>query len=162
MLWGGVGGVGILSIAAIWVETKSQMSSGGGWVSMWTWQFQFNDILPVRRLISLPEAARIAYERTRGTMTGYVAERMMDRPDVLGYYFHALTGMDGVTLYGTHPPSTRREPVPASELSSGVFIDGGSAFRRHGQKHAEFANLQIKRADLRRYIRHAKASDIDG
>lgn len=160
VLWGGSGFVLIGLLLGARELHKTNPSSAGRWLPMWSIEFRPKSIYPYRRLIPLGEAARIAYEETRGTVTAMVAERMSDKGEVLRYYTHALTLLEGVTLYGVHPPSTKQEPVPASLLKSGVFTDDGSAFRHHHEKLPEYAELMILKADLRRYIRKAKKEDF--
>ena len=153
---GFVVGVGLIAWGVIGTaRDRKQKPPIPKWRSMWSIDFRAQGIVPFRRLLPLGEAARIAYEKLRGTKVGRIAEGI-NRDDPIGYYLHALAGMDGVTIYGSRLPSTVLEPIAATELKSGSFVDGGSAFLQIYSDTPAFVNLAIKKVDLRQYIRETK------
>jgi hypothetical protein len=66
----------------------------------------------------MPEAALIAYERTRKTGLAGMAEHMAEKPnDVLGVYAHAIK--DAVPIYGKKPPARQFETKSPAKSRAG-------------------------------------------
>jgi hypothetical protein len=114
-----------------------------------------------RRLIPLQDAARIAYEETRGNLVGHVAESIMEQPErVLGYYMQALK--KHALLFGKRPPSQQMEAIDSREIKgSGVDrLEQSAVIYRFGREGRPlYTDVAVRRKDLRGYIRWAKAQD---
>ena len=157
--WGGLGlGLALIALgmsSGLRGKSKSVLPR---WQPMWSVRIVRRDRLPFRRIVPLGDAARTAYEQTQGTMMAKVAERL-SKQDVLGYFLHALTGLEGVQIFGTRPHSTKLEPITSDSFNSGSFTDGGSTFKLYGQDQPRYTNLAIKKSDVRRFVRKTKTND---
>ena len=155
-IWGIVfwAGIAVIAGAVVWgFWSHAQAKKQTRWLRMWDARFDRRDTWPYRRVVPMEEAARIAYEQTRDTLSAKAAER--DAESILGYYATAL--WDGVTnLYGVRPPSTKLELVPDIEANRCGFIDDGAAIKRHGAKEVLYDKLYFKKSDLRRRIKELK------
>ena len=125
------------------------------WRPMWSLRFERADPWPLRRLIPMTEAVKIAYEQTRGYEAARYAESV--NPDhVLSYYAHALFD-GGSVLYGKHPPSRELEPIPDIENRRCRFSDDQSALQRHADDSNLYEDIHIKLSDLHRRIKELRA-----
>lgn len=102
--------------------------------------------------VSLPIAARIAYEEARAhdTIWAHAAERLaVDKTPagILDYFAGYIAGE--AQVYGRRPPSTRTEPIVKLQAQSGTFSGGAQSLRLRDQVGTEYVDLQIARKDLR-------------
>lgn len=115
--------------------------------------------LPRFGLLPFGEAARRAYEETRHTEAGRIAEKLNEE-DVLGYFRQALKDHRGAKFYGTHPPSQKMEPIAAEDLEHGTFSDDGSYTESYKNK-PKYEKLHLRRSDLYSYIRRMKEMKVE-
>jgi hypothetical protein len=117
--------------------------------------------LPVGR-ISLAVAARIAYERLRGTLWGKAAERLSlpaGSPEGILEYMATAISKEAV-IYGCRPPSTKLEPIDEKEFQHGNITDGGKALNYFGEKSYRYTDLSIGRRELRKAIKRMKNARV--
>ncbi len=111
--------------------------------------------------LPLEEAARIAYEETRGGQFSKSAEGYdgTDNGIIQFYAFHILAT---ATLFGKRPPSTRIEQINAQNPRVFLrFVDGHlEAYRNHSTDR--FRDLEILHLDLVAAINRFKESDRGG
>ena len=143
--------LGVITFIHQWRKGSYESLRSDRWVRMW--DFSRRDWLPFRKVIPIGEASRIAYEKLRHTKVEKKAEGL-NKDNVLGYYYHALIGMDYVQIFGCRPPSTKIKPVLASELKGrGSFSDDGNSFTEYSEKKPKYEKLSIRKVDLNRYIK---------
>ncbi len=109
--------------------------------------------------LPLKEAARIAYEETRGGQFSKSAEGFdgTDNGIIQYYAFHILAT---ATLFGKRPPSTRVERINAQNPRVFLrFVDGHLEGYRNNSTD-RFRDLEISRLDLDAAINRIK--EIDG
>ena len=155
--WGGLAlGVGLIVWGAwgLQRDRASEVFVKTKWLPMWSLRLERADPWPLRRLIPLQEAVKIAYEQTHDTEAARVAESV-NQDNVLGYYAHALFD-GGSTLYGKHPPSRELEPIPGEENRRCRFSDDQSAIHRYAGDSNLYEDIHIKLSDLRRRIKELR------
>lgn len=109
--------------------------------------------------ISLAEGARIAYEELRGTLWGSAAEKLSVNSTPEGILDYLGTGITlEIPVFGKYPPSTKLERVKRYELESGSIEGGASVLQLRDQRCSQITNLTIRKADLRKAIRHMQES----
>jgi hypothetical protein len=115
--------------------------------------------------VSLPVAARIAYEEARAhnTIWAHAAERLaVDKtPEgILDYMAGYFAGE--VQVYGRRTPSTRLEQIDKLQAESGAFRGGARYLYLRDNGRTEFTDLQMSRKDLwavRKRMREAMNAD---
>jgi hypothetical protein len=117
--------------------------------------------IPGRTFIPLHEAARMAYEQTRGTIVAGFAEsavgtkkRMPD--DILDWYANSISTK--FPIYGKRPPSTMQELIPQELIPQTSFVGGARGLKYYVQTEPTFIDLMMKRRDLRSYLRETMES----
>ncbi|MEE9159843.1 MAG: hypothetical protein V3U60_15850 [Gammaproteobacteria bacterium] len=162
----GLMGVGLLTVIyGLWgiVEKHRKPAPEAEvprWLQMWPFSVHFRDIFPFRRLIPLNEAARIAYERTQGTLAAAAAERpWAGTPDVVGYYATALAGQGDIPVYRFREHIPKLKQIPRNTLPTGSFKDNATTFTQHGKQSPLYRHLVIKRLDSKPRIKAIKSWD---
>jgi len=112
--------------------------------------------------VTLSDAARVAYERLRGTLWGTAAERLsVPRDSAEGVLdFMAIAISKEARIYGCRPPSTRLEQIDKKEFNRGTVVGGGKVLNYYGDAGSAYVDLKIGRRDLRRAIKRMKAARI--
>jgi hypothetical protein len=101
--------------------------------------------------IPLREAARKAYEQTRGTDIAKVAEGFGKTPEgILRYYEHSLFLQH--PIYAQKLPSTISEIVPPHVKPTLYLLEGGAGLGFHGSKEPAYIDLRMHIADLEAFI----------
>jgi hypothetical protein len=112
--------------------------------------------------IPLREAARIAYERTRGTLGVLMAERIDGTPEgILNYFEGALFLYHRVLAQKA--TSTVFEEIPLYLRPQLKVFPNGQGLGYNGAKQPTYVNPRIHLADLEAYVRDAtEQSSQDG
>jgi hypothetical protein len=112
------------------------------------WDVELGGDLFPRSHISLKDAARRAYERSKGKTWAAAAEHFSLGPDEVLEYF--ATGLSRqVPIYGRQPPSSERLEVPKVEFNRGTIEDGGLTLVRFGDENPRYTDLELTRRGLR-------------
>lgn len=107
------------------------------------------------KLISLPDAAQIAYDELDGTLWREQADRWPKPEERLD--FMATYIVHNAPVQGCSPPSRVRKHISQDEFRSGVIKNGGKSFQRHHESHDTFTDLALREEDLRDAIKRMKA-----
>lgn len=133
------------------------------WLPMMKLHPSRDNLFPFRRALLIKDAAQIAYDKTHNTGLGITAQRWaVDRPtgDELSTYAHYFKDLEGYTLYGKRPPSNVYQVIPTSRMSSLWFTDTLNGLKHAGaQEKAQYTDVAVTRADLKRFIKEAKELD---
>ena len=106
--------------------------------------------------IPLREAARLAYEGTRGTAVAQYAERLeREGISILSTYENALYLY--CSIYAQRAPSTISELLPLGMRAHMQLLPDGSGLRLHGAKTATYVDLRVPRAEVDTYIAEMRA-----
>ncbi len=109
--------------------------------------------------ISLKDAARIAYERTRESVSAKVAERFGKTPEGILHYF-ASTIFLYHPVYAQKPPSTLRELVPVELRPSMRVFDDCDGIGYISDKQPTYIGALVTGADLEAFIRWAQEATL--
>lgn len=101
-----------------------------------------------RREIPLREAARHAYEATRGTLHARMAEREPTEAELLNWYAINLAASRGIPIYGKHPVTRKRELVSWDEADFSDIAEGGTIIRDATTNKVYYIDLSVKRGDF--------------
>lgn len=108
---------------------------------------------PFRRLISIREAARLAYVKTQESLAAAFAEHDWggQQADPLGWYITALLGQeyDGVRIYGRKPESTKWQIIPPETLRTLRFSHELNSYIEPHTDTVRFVDPYISAKDLR-------------
>ena len=148
----------VMTVVGVWQVWESEVEESSGPVpDSWHWNWRVDsradDIWPVSRLVSLPKAAKIAYDQLQGSLAADMASKM-DYP--LSYIAIALSDKGKTPLFGTRPPSTVLQRVPPEECKKSSFIEDGRVLQRYGRGKPLYDNVCIKRSDLKRMIKQLR------
>jgi hypothetical protein len=111
--------------------------------------------------IPLREAARIAYERTRGTPGALMAERIDGTPEgILNYFEGALFLYHKVVAQKA--PSTVYEEIPLYLRPQLKVFPNGQGLGYNGAKQPTYVNPRIHLSDLEAYISGAAEPEQPG
>jgi hypothetical protein len=122
----------------------------------WQW---ITDRILLRGYISLRQAARRAYEATRGSEIAEMAERPIGRDtsvtpdDILSWYCHHIRRE--IQIFGSRPPSLLLEEIP-SKLPQVTFESGGQSLRS-GRHPIVYTDLAVSKNDFRSYLANLKS-----
>ena len=74
---------------------------------------------------------------------------------VLLYMVSAMS-LQGLPLYGKHPPSQEYERIDPDEFKKGRFADSGGVFLYHGDKSPKYVDISVQASDLNKTIMSMK------
>lgn len=124
-------------------------------------------LVAVDDLIHLAEGAKLVYElaRAKARLLATAAERMSGSKngritdgtpeDVLDYMATYIGGK--ARIFGSRPPSEKRELTPASEVRAGHFESGGLILKN--DRHI-FTGLAVSKKDIQTMLAHLEQSEI--
>lgn len=147
LILGGIALIGYLEgIPKFWILAALPIAAASGilvqktwfeWVGWWT----------------LPEASRRAYQALEGTEWVDVATAGTTPEQRLNRMAEKLSRE--AAIWGTREPGT---PVEISGLIKGIghMAGGGAALHMEGNDRPSYTSLKIRRAELRRALRHMK------
>ncbi len=115
--------------------------------------------IPEKRL-AMNDAARIAYEETRGGMVAQHAESDIGQGRILAYYADIIGRK--VPMQGVHPPSRKPEFVDADLLKSTRFTDDADALVYVQGREPIFTEITVAERDLTAVIAELKAYGNSG
>ena len=158
------GGLLVAGLVSLYFVSLKQIFFRNNFIFTWAYWPDDRDFVPIRPLVQLAEASRIAYERMRGrserrrNITADVSDiKFSDgSSQPISWFSYALTRRPAIAVFGVHPPSTLLEKLPPSLVENGVFSDDGTSIKRSGEADWQFINLQIKLRDFRRGLRKIK------
>ncbi|MDP3650190.1 MAG: hypothetical protein Q8R67_00780 [Rhodoferax sp.] len=67
-------------------------------------------------------------------------------------YMVSAMALQGLPLYGKHPPSTEYERIDPNEFGRGRFANGGGMFLYHGDKAPKYVDISVQNCDLKKTI----------
>lgn len=110
------------------------------------------------RILPLPAACRIAFEKLHGTAFVEIAHGFGNTPD------RRLDVMAGhlaleAPILGKRPPSPVFERLSKHLLAQGTFTGGATQFNRHGEEQPQYIDLSIDGREFRRAIKRLKEQD---
>jgi hypothetical protein len=106
--------------------------------------------------MALHEAARLAYERTRGSTWSEMAETPIGSEqrtpaDILNWYAYSFIRF-GVPVYGQRPPSTVRELIPTTAILQLQFTNGARSLVRPQGTQPLYTDLAINHGRFKQYL----------
>jgi hypothetical protein len=108
-------------------------------------------------LVPLEEAARTAYDQTRGTVVARAAEESSSADgSVLTWYGHAL--WQRLPIFGVWPPATSHEEIPRDQRN--VFVmgfDAGRIVLRRSHGNGRYERIMVRGSDLPAALRSIRA-----
>jgi hypothetical protein len=116
------------------------------------------------KYVPMKEAATKAYEMLRASGSNWArtadwfAENGLGETPTAGVLIYVANAFatNMVPIYGKHPPSRKYECIDSKEFTKGIFGDQGATFFYHGAKIAEYVDIAVKRADLKKEIKRMK------
>jgi hypothetical protein len=108
--------------------------------------------LPWSKPIPLPEAAREAYDKMQGTLWRLAADKWHGNPSERLDFFASYLAQHA-QLLGCAPPSKMLLPIPAEELRSGTFRNGGDVFRKHLESTDTYVGMAIARSEFKKALK---------
>jgi len=116
-----------------------------------------HDAVRRQELISLPDAAQIAYDELDGTDWRLAADNWHSKPEER-LDFMATYISYNVPISGCSPPGKVRKQIPQDEFRSGAFLGGGRAFRRQSDNFDTYTDMVVREEDLRDALEKMKTS----
>lgn len=103
--------------------------------------------------IPLSEASRIIYENLRSSPFSKAADHLNTKgtPDGVLEYVATTISLD-ISIFGSHPPSTKNEKIGGEEFKRGTFENGAKSFNKFGSKSIAYSNLRVRKKDMRKAI----------
>ena len=124
--------------------------------------YVFVALVPKIGTLSLADAARITYERLRGTLWADAAERMRSERTPEGILDYLATGLSlHVAIYGTYGPSTKLERLPESDVRMGHIERGATELALRDNRNLVVGNLRVRKSDLWTAINHMRQSTAE-
>jgi hypothetical protein len=110
--------------------------------------------------IPLRDAARMAYERTRGTLFAEIAERFGETPNgILRYYEHHF--FLRYPIYAERTPSTISELIPPGLLAQLRILDGRDEIGYNGSKVATYVNPKVHLSSVEECVKWANDPEFN-
>jgi hypothetical protein len=99
-------------------------------------------------LVPLEEAARTAYDQTRGTAVARAAEESSSADGaVLTWYGHAL--WQRLPIFGVWPPATSHEEIPRDQRNVYIMeLDAGRIVLRESYGKGRYERIMVRGSDL--------------
>jgi|GEM_PF-5996351 len=166
--WLWVARTGFLALAglAAWFAFVAPGLANSTLILTWRYRPEDADIVPVRRMIRMTEAARRAYEKFRGLsvskqrLPAMAADRLSDGSP-LSWFACALAGSNEIPVYGIHPPSNALELVSAELVrAEGHYSDDANSLSYYDRNDPEYVDLSIKVTDFKKRLNEMSTWDI--
>ena len=77
--------------------------------------------------------------------------------DILNWMATYMVYSKKIPLYGTRPPSNKREHISFSDVRTSSFVSGATKLQRNHETNVNFIDLFIKASDLNQLIQNARA-----
>ncbi len=122
-------------------------------VADWYWPEFWKTYLP------MPDVSKQVYSHLRKRGKAGLVERWADgKDDLLISIVEQYIFSSSVDVYGKRPPSVFHEKIDKSQAGKLHFTEGGSVLAYHGDTKPLYADVGIKRWQLRRLIREIVAT----
>lgn len=138
---------------------------------LFTWQYrpEERDWAPLRRVISLRDAAQLSYEKLRGrTLSAqklpikFADMKFEGQSNPVSWLGVAILGRGEIPVFGRHPPSTKLELVPEILVrASGTLSDDADSIHLYGEETPEYESLVIKCRDFSRRLKVVKGWHVE-
>lgn len=110
------------------------------------------------KVLSLSEAAQIAYDELDGTMWRMAADKWHGSPEER-LDFMATYIIHNAPIEGCSPPSKIRKHIPQDEFKSGVVKGGGRSFQRHYDNQDTYVDLAVREEDFRDALKRMRLGE---
>lgn len=153
------------AVTIVWLVFISPAIRAGKIILTYHYRPDDTDIVPLRRLIPLPEASRLAYEKLRGRTVNarklpakFADMKYGGAAFPISWFGTALLGSGAIPLFGHHSPSTVLEIVPQRLVeASGHLSDDANSIKLYAENRPEYEGLFIKKADFNKRLKEIES-----